>query len=177
MLWSSRNICQTSISVSWHIVPFSFRPPRRLDLHPPAYSCQRPVTFSLLQFASIAPSHINICTPSCLWFTMRRVVSPYVADIIIMSNKTLRRRQPRHRRVPVEIPQVPYGSVASTDIVNAWSWCAWRFWTRRAWPEVPMVFVTTGGVSRVSRLSRWQQPINFYLILFCLPSVFYLIFF
>lgn len=29
---------------------------------------------------------------------MRRVVSPYVADIIIMFNRTLRRRQPGHRR-------------------------------------------------------------------------------
>lgn len=64
-----------------------------------------------------------------------------------------------------------------SDTVNAWSWCAWRFWAQRAWPEVPMGFVITGGVSRVSRLSRWQQPIHFYLILFCLPSVFYLIFF
>lgn len=119
-------------------------PPR-----PPSTRLQLPSTRNLLPPSVFfyCPITFNICTPSCLWFTMRRVVSPYVADIIIMSNKALRRRQ-----FPVEIPQVPYGSVAFTVTVNAWSWCAWRFWTQRAWPEVPVVFVITGGVSRVFRL-------------------------
>lgn len=145
---------------------------------PPSARLQLPSTRNLLPPSVFfyCPITFNICTPSCLWFTMRRIMSPYVADIIIMSNNPQKTPTPPQGRVPVEIPQVPYGSVAFTDTVNAWSWCAWRFWTQRAWPEVPMVFVITGGVSRVSRLSRWQQPIHFYLILFCLPSVFYLIF-
>lgn len=63
---------------------------------PPSTRLQLPATRNLLPPSVFfyCPITFNICTPSCLWFTMRRrVVSPYVADIIILSNKTLRRRQ------------------------------------------------------------------------------------
>lgn len=83
--------------------------------------------------------------------------------------------KPAAGALPVEVSQVPSGSVAFTDTFNAWSWCV-----AVLDPASPAGSANGAAASRASPESPAGSDSLFYfffLIWYCLPPLFYLIFF